>query len=89
MKTKRQTMKKSTTKKLIKKRAVGRPRKQLSIKTMKYDVLSDSSNSESVPPMHTSVARVMPLEKIQVRRITKKMKPKSRIPEVQVCITEV
>jgi len=89
MKTKRQTVKKSTSKKLLKNRSVGRPQRRLSMKTMRFMPISDSSDSSESIPMHASVARVMPLEKIRVRRITKTSKPKSLTPEVQVCTTYV
>lgn len=75
---------KSTAKMLVKNHSVKRPRERLSI-NKKSDPLSDSS--VLCDPTHTSsVARVMPLEKIKEHRITETLKPRSRTPEVQVCV---
>jgi len=78
MKTKRQTMKKTNIKKLIKKRSVGRPRKS----KMKYDELSSETSLECVK-MRTQVATNIPVAKSQIRSTVRQPKPNS---EVHVCI---
>lgn len=78
MKTKRQTMKKTSTKKLIKKRSVGRPRKS----KIKYDELSSETSLECIK-MRTQVATTIPVEKAQIRSTVRQPKPNS---EVHVCI---
>lgn len=65
MKTKKQTLKKSTPKKFLKKRSVGRPRKS----KIKDELLSDSSSENIV--RHTPVASKIPIEKSQICRPTK------------------
>lgn len=76
MKTKRQTMKKNSTKKLVKKRSVGRPRKS----KIKCDELSSETSIESMK-MRTKVATTVPVEK--TRSIARPPKPNS---EGHVCI---
>lgn len=80
MKTKRRTMKKSITKKLGKKRSVGRPRKS----KVKSEPFSDMS-SESIS-MHTTATRGMPLEQIEMCQIIKPFNCSPVISDVQVCI---
>jgi len=76
MKTKRQTMRKTSTKKLVKKRSVGRPRKS----KIKYDELPSSLECIN---MSTQVATSIPVEKSQIRSTVRQPKPNS---EVHVCI---
>lgn len=83
MKTKKQSMKKSTPQKLVKKRSVGRPRKS----KIKDEQLSDSSSEDTVI-RHTPLVSKIPIEKVQpIRQNTKSLlKP---ISEVQVPIYEI
>jgi len=78
MKTKRQTMKRNNTKKLVKKRSVGRPRKS----KIKYDELSSETSLESIK-MHTQVSTNISVEKAQNRSTVRPLKTNS---EVHVCI---
>lgn len=78
MKTKRQSLKKTSTKKLLKKRSVGRPRKS----KIKYDELSSETSLECIE-MRTQVARSIPLERAQIRSTVRQPKPNS---EAHVCI---
>ncbi|XP_022181768.1 uncharacterized protein LOC111041703 isoform X2 [Myzus persicae] len=74
MKTKRQTNKKTNTKKLIKKRSVGRPRKS----KIKYDELSSETSLESIK-MRTQVTTSIPFEKPQIRSTVRPPKPNSEV----------
>lgn len=69
-------MKKNSTKKLVKKRSVGRPRKS----KIKCDELSSETSLENIK-MRTQVAKTVPVEK--ARSIARPPKPNS---EGHVCI---
>ncbi|XP_060834779.1 uncharacterized protein LOC132917847 isoform X2 [Rhopalosiphum padi] len=74
MKTKRQTMKRNNTKKLVKKRSVGRPRKS----KIKYDDLSSETSLESIK-MHTQVSTNISVEKAQNRSTVRPLKTNSEV----------
>ncbi|XP_060871507.1 uncharacterized protein LOC132945765 isoform X3 [Metopolophium dirhodum] len=74
MKTKRQSLKKTSTKKLVKKRSVGRPRKS----KIKYDELSSETSLECIK-MRTQVATSIPVEKAQIRSTLRQPKPNSEV----------
>ncbi|XP_008185144.1 uncharacterized protein LOC100166607 isoform X1 [Acyrthosiphon pisum] len=74
MKTKRQSLKKTSTKKLVKKRSVGRPRKS----KIKYEELSSETSLECIK-MRTQVATSIPVEKSQIRSTVRQPKPNSEV----------
>lgn len=79
MKTKRQTMKRNNTKKLVKKRSVGRPRKS----KIKCEELSSEETSLESIKMRNKVATSISVEKAQNRSTVRPPKTNS---EVHVCI---
>lgn len=78
MKTKRQTMKRNNTKKMVKKRSVGRPRKS----KIKYEELSSETSFESIKTRN-QVATSISVKKAQIRSTVRPPKTNS---EVHVCI---
>ncbi|XP_025201400.1 uncharacterized protein LOC112598945 [Melanaphis sacchari] len=74
MKTKRQTSKRNNTKKLVKKRSVGRPRKS----KIKYDELSSKTPLKTIK-MRTQVATSFSVEKAQNRSTVRPSKTNSEV----------
>lgn len=75
MRAKRKNVKKPITKKVVKKRSVGRPRK--------------TNTLSHIIPIHTSVITKTPIEPVKVQKNTKLLNTKSAVSQVQVCITKI